>query len=161
MTECSLTSCVRARFLIGSHIMPGQQHSQPTPASLGQRCVRVSPRFAQWVRSMGQVGVTLLHFHWSLGLKGKWRVVIRCDKIVVPHPTPRPFTFGCPGRQTTTTLLSKTAHKQTSKQTHSRHTIERLVNAFYRYYNLGGTGKKNPRCVFSIPFQNAVQTSGC
>ena len=36
MTECSLTSCVRARFLISSHTKPGQWHSQPTPTSLGQ-----------------------------------------------------------------------------------------------------------------------------
>ena len=27
VTECSLTSCVSSRFLIGSHTMPGLQHS--------------------------------------------------------------------------------------------------------------------------------------
>ena len=31
VTECSLTSYVSAHFLIGSHTMPGQRHSQPTP----------------------------------------------------------------------------------------------------------------------------------
>ena len=41
VTECSLTSYVWARFLIGSHTMPGQRHSQSTPTSLGQRCHRV------------------------------------------------------------------------------------------------------------------------
>ena len=41
VTECSLMSCALARFLIGSHTMPGQKHSQPTPTSLGQRCVHV------------------------------------------------------------------------------------------------------------------------
>ena len=41
VTECSLTSCVWTRFLIDSHTMPGQRHSQPTPTSLGQRCMRV------------------------------------------------------------------------------------------------------------------------
>ena len=41
VTECSLTSCAWARFLIGSHTMPGQRRSQPTPTSLGQRCMRV------------------------------------------------------------------------------------------------------------------------
>ena len=38
---CSLTRCVRARFRIGSLTMPGQRHSQPTPTSLGQGCMRV------------------------------------------------------------------------------------------------------------------------
>ena len=33
VTECSLASCVWACFLIGSHTMPGQQHSLPTPTS--------------------------------------------------------------------------------------------------------------------------------
>ena len=41
VAECSLTSCVWARFRIGSHTMPGQRHSQPTPTSLGQGCMRV------------------------------------------------------------------------------------------------------------------------
>ena len=39
--ECSLTSCVRARFLIGSHTIPAQRQSQPTPTSLGQGYMRV------------------------------------------------------------------------------------------------------------------------
>ena len=33
VAECSLASCVWARFWIGSHTMPGQQHSQLTPTS--------------------------------------------------------------------------------------------------------------------------------
>ena len=32
--ECSLTSCVRARFLIDSHTLPEQRHSQPTPTPM-------------------------------------------------------------------------------------------------------------------------------
>ena len=40
VTECSLTSCVRARFLTSSQTVPGQRHCQPTPISLGQRCMR-------------------------------------------------------------------------------------------------------------------------
>ena len=36
VAECFLTSCAWARFLIGSHTMPGQKDSQPTPTSLGQ-----------------------------------------------------------------------------------------------------------------------------
>ena len=39
--ECFLTSCVWARFRIGSHTMPEQRHSQPTPTSLGQKCMHV------------------------------------------------------------------------------------------------------------------------
>ena len=41
VTECSLTSCVWARFRIRSHTLPGQRHSQPTSTSLGQRRMRV------------------------------------------------------------------------------------------------------------------------
>ena len=41
VAECSLTSCMLAHFWIGSHTMPGQQHSKPTPTSLGQGCVHV------------------------------------------------------------------------------------------------------------------------
>ena len=54
MTECSLTSCMWARFLIGSHTMPAQRHSQPTPTSLGQRCMSVTchPHFWQNDRSL-------------------------------------------------------------------------------------------------------------
>ena len=41
VTECSPTSSVWARFVIGSRTMPGQRHSQPIPTSLGQGCIRV------------------------------------------------------------------------------------------------------------------------
>ena len=39
VAECFLTSCVCARFRIGSNTMPGQRYGQPTPASFGQGCV--------------------------------------------------------------------------------------------------------------------------
>ena len=38
VAEYSLTS---SRFRLGSHTMPGQRHSQPTPISLSQGCIRV------------------------------------------------------------------------------------------------------------------------
>ena len=41
VTKCSLTNSLWARFLIGSHAMPGQRHSQPTPTLLGQRSMHV------------------------------------------------------------------------------------------------------------------------
>ena len=41
VTHCSLTTCMWAGFLIGSHTMPAQRHSQPTTTSLGQRCMHV------------------------------------------------------------------------------------------------------------------------
>ena len=41
VVKCSLTSCVWACFHIGSHTMPGKQHSQSTPTSLGPGCTRV------------------------------------------------------------------------------------------------------------------------
>ena len=51
--ECSLTSCVWVRFLIGSHTTPGQRHSQPTPTRwIEGACVlrwNLSPALlAQW-----------------------------------------------------------------------------------------------------------------
>ena len=36
VTERSLTSCLRARFLMDSHTLPGKRHSQPTSTSIGQ-----------------------------------------------------------------------------------------------------------------------------
>ena len=50
VTVCSLTSCVWARFLIGSHTMLEQRHSKPTPTSLGQRyaCLRVTCHLHFW-----------------------------------------------------------------------------------------------------------------
>ena len=39
--ECSLTSCVWARFLIGSLNMPAQRQNQLTPTSLGQGCMHI------------------------------------------------------------------------------------------------------------------------
>ena len=41
VAECSLASCVRARFLVSSHTTPGQQHNQPTPTLLDQGRMRV------------------------------------------------------------------------------------------------------------------------
>ena len=67
VTECSLTSCVLARFLIDSHTLPGQRHSQPTPTSMGQGCICVFRRnlppalLAEWPGSFtchcGNTGV--------------------------------------------------------------------------------------------------------
>ena len=37
VAECFLTSCVRARFKIGSYTMSAQRHSRSTPTSLGPR----------------------------------------------------------------------------------------------------------------------------
>ena len=41
VVKCSLTSSVWACFLIGSHTMPWQRRSQPTPTLLGQGCMHV------------------------------------------------------------------------------------------------------------------------
>ena len=53
MAEFSLTSCVWARFLIGSHAMPGWRHGHPTPTSLGMgvcvfRCNLPPALLAKW-----------------------------------------------------------------------------------------------------------------
>ena len=66
VAECFLTSCVCARFLIGSHATPGQRHSQPAPTSLGHcicmfRCNLLPALLAEWPRSFschcGNTGV--------------------------------------------------------------------------------------------------------
>ena len=36
VAKCSLTSCVQAHLLTGSHTVPGQWHSKPTPTLLGK-----------------------------------------------------------------------------------------------------------------------------
>ena len=41
VAKCSLTNFLWACFRIGSHTMPGQRYSQPTPTSLGQGCMHV------------------------------------------------------------------------------------------------------------------------
>ena len=53
VSECSSTSCLWARFLIGSHTMPAQRHSQPTPTSLGHgvcmfRCNLPPALWVEW-----------------------------------------------------------------------------------------------------------------
>ena len=42
-----LQSCMWARFLIDSHAMPGQRHSQPTPTSTGQGCMYATCTFGR------------------------------------------------------------------------------------------------------------------
>ena len=39
MTRWSQTRRVWAHFLLDSHTLPGQRHSQPTPTSMGQGCI--------------------------------------------------------------------------------------------------------------------------
>ena len=41
VAKCSLTSCMWAHFRIGSHMMPRQQHNQPTPTLLGCGCMHI------------------------------------------------------------------------------------------------------------------------
>ena len=66
VTACSMTSCVWARFVIGSHTMPGQRQSQPTPNFLGQgvcmfRCGLPPALLTEWPGSLtchcGNTGV--------------------------------------------------------------------------------------------------------
>ena len=48
VAECSLTSCVWARFWISSHTMPGQQHSQPNPTSSTVLAFELSQQAHAW-----------------------------------------------------------------------------------------------------------------
>ena len=64
---CSLTSCVWARFLTGSHTMPGQRHSQPTPTWLGQGCCvfRCNLTLHFWRNDRGLLRATAVTRVWS------------------------------------------------------------------------------------------------
>ena len=56
VTKCSLTSCVWACFLTGSHTMPGQQQNQPIPTLLGQNvyaCLGVTCHLHFWQKDQG------------------------------------------------------------------------------------------------------------
>ena len=61
VAECSLTSCVRARFRKASHTMPGQRRSQPTPISLGSgphACLGVTYHLHFWHNDRGLLRAT-------------------------------------------------------------------------------------------------------
>ena len=68
VTECSLKSCMRANFLIGSHTIPGQQHSQPTPTFGGQGCTRVlgvTYHLHFWQNDRGLLHATAVTQGWN------------------------------------------------------------------------------------------------
>ena len=64
VAECSLTSSVSARFLIGSHAMPAQRHSQPTQTSLGQGC-SVTCHLHFWQNDQGLLRATAVTQGWN------------------------------------------------------------------------------------------------
>ena len=68
MTKCSLMSCMWARFLIGSHTMPGQWHSQPTPTSLDKKvyaCLGVTCHLQFWQNGQGLLRATAVTRGWN------------------------------------------------------------------------------------------------
>ena len=65
VAECSVTSCVKARFRIGSHTMPGQRHSQPTLTSMGQGCRRVTCHLHFWINDRGLLRATVVTRAWN------------------------------------------------------------------------------------------------
>ena len=86
VTECSLMSCLWAHFLIDSHTLPGQRHSQPTPTLLGQGCTcGYTEQVDSLVRSFsgtstlnsdnlpwGKQKYTFIKVHTDDLLRGKW-----------------------------------------------------------------------------------------
>ena len=62
VAECSLTSCVCARFRIGSHNMPGQRQNQLIPTSfVGSRvyaCLGVTSHLHCWQNDRGLLRAT-------------------------------------------------------------------------------------------------------
>ena len=67
VAKCSLTSCLWACFWIGSHTMPRQRHSQPTPTSWGQgsMCVSgVTCHLHFWQNDLGLLCATVVIQWW-------------------------------------------------------------------------------------------------
>ena len=62
MAECSLTSCMWAHFLIDSHTLPGQPHSQPTPTSMGHGC---TCHLHFWQNDWGLLHATAVTWGWK------------------------------------------------------------------------------------------------
>ena len=63
-----LTSCVWACLRIGSHTMPWQRHSQPTPTSLGQGCMGVlgvTRNLRFWQNDRGPLRATAVTRGWN------------------------------------------------------------------------------------------------
>ena len=68
VAECFLTNCVRARFLIDSHTMPGQRHISRTPTSFPQALYSEDETHA----SQSVISESLMHgaYHASLRVEG-------------------------------------------------------------------------------------------
>ena len=69
VAERSLPSCIWAYFLIGSHIIPEQRHSQPTLASLCQfrvcACLSVTCHLHFWQNNRGLLCATVVTQGWN------------------------------------------------------------------------------------------------
>ena len=71
VTECSLTSCVWARFLTDSHTLPGQRHSQPHFDFDGSRvyaCLGVTCHLHFWQNDRGLLRAIAVTRGWN----GQW-----------------------------------------------------------------------------------------
>ena len=74
-----LMSCVWARFLIDSHTLPGQWHSQPTPTSIDQGCMCV---LHFWQNDRGLLYATAVTGGWNghwIRVSWLWRRLSRCS----------------------------------------------------------------------------------
>ena len=68
VAEYALTSCVFARFRMGSYTMPGQRHSQSTPTSLGSKmcaCLGVTCHLHFWQNDRGLLRATAVTRGWN------------------------------------------------------------------------------------------------
>ena len=89
VTEFALTSCVWTHILKGSHTMPRQRHSQPTPTLLGHRCMclGVTCHLHFWQNDQGLLCATAVTQGWN----GHWiRVSTQSwlEKKILPQLLP-------------------------------------------------------------------------
>ena len=68
VAECTLRSCVRARFLIRSRNIPGQHHNQPHSDSVGPRvyaCLGLTCHLHFWQNDRGLLRATAVTRRWN------------------------------------------------------------------------------------------------
>ena len=90
VAKCSLTNCVWAHFWIGSHIMPRQQHSQPSSDFIGSRmyaCLGVTCHLHFWQSDQGRLCATVV-----TGLEWTPNKSQHTKLTLAPFPTPPPPT---------------------------------------------------------------------
>ena len=74
VAECTLTSCVWARFRIGYYTMPGPRHSRPTPTSGPMYCIYKDSDCERYLW-YDELCVLRVSGQWQWALSVIWRTV--------------------------------------------------------------------------------------